>query len=150
MEREGNALDRLASEFKELYEKYSEALESRDLDRALEIGVEIMEDLLEAAQSVVLPAIVNPRVREIAVNILGHHERALAYVKGAREAVRDAPSEYTVKAKERAAETLSAGINSLFGFILGVLVALTDLELTSMPLEGGYPSRSPNDVPRVL
>jgi len=147
---EGSVLDRIALEFKELYERYVEALENDDLDKAIEVGVEIMEDLLNAAENLVLPRITNPHVREITVNILGHHQKALAYVKGAREAVEATPDTYARKAKEKATDTLSAGINSLFGFILGALVTLVDLELSLTPSEGGYPPRDHSNVPRVV
>ncbi len=147
---EGSILDKIALEFKELYEKYTEALENDDLDKAIEVGVAIMEDLLGAAENLVLPRITNPHVREITVNILGHHQKALAYVKGAKEAVERTPDTYAREAKERAADTLSAGINSLFGFILGALVTLVDLELTLAPSEGGYPPKDHSSVPRVV
>ena len=150
MPRADDSLNRLAAEFRELYERYSAAVEKEDFDEAIKVGIEIMEDLLKATESVVLQSLMNPKVREVAVSIIGHHERALAYVKGAKEAVEGAPSEFSQRAKEKVTETLSASINSLFGFLLGVLVVFTDLELSVMPTEGGHGRRSPNDVPRVI
>ena len=145
-----DSLNKLAAEFRELYEKYSAAIEKKDFDEAIRVGIKILEDLLKVAESVVLRSLMNPRVREVAVSIIGHHERALAYVKGAKEAVEGAPLEFSQRAKEKATETLSASINSLFGFLLGILVVFTDLELSVMPTEGGHSRRSLNDVPRVI
>ena len=110
-----------------LYEEYAEAVETGELDKAIEAGIKILEELLEVAKKNVLSAMTTPALREIALNILAHYEQELSYVKGAREAAQSMPAIYAVGVEEKALEVLSRSVNGLFNFVLGALLAIADI-----------------------
>jgi len=112
---------------RELHSKYVEVLEGGDAEKALEIGIEILEELLLLTRRHVLENIANPAVRELAAEVLLHYERNLSFVKGTREALRSSPPLYAAAVAERALETLSSCINGLFNFTVGALLVLADL-----------------------
>ncbi len=112
---------------RELYSKYVEVLEAGDAEKALEVGVEILEQLLLLTRKSVLDSIANPSVKEVAAEILLHYERELSFVKGAREALRSTPPLYAAAVAERALETLSSCINGLFNFAVGALLVIADV-----------------------
>ncbi|MEM1508809.1 MAG: hypothetical protein QXY49_03705 [Thermofilaceae archaeon] len=110
-----------------LYSKYTEAIETGNLDEAIDIGLNVYEELLELVKKNVVPSLSTPSVREIILNVIAHYERELSFVKGAREAVYKMPSIYAISVKEKALETLSYGINGLFNFSIGALLVAADL-----------------------
>lgn len=112
---------------RELYNSYIEVLEMGDVEKALETGVKVLEELLTLTRKNVLESIANPAVKEMAVEILLHYEKELSFVKGAREAVRSMPPLYTTTVADRALETLSSCINGLFNFAVGALLVIADL-----------------------
>jgi len=112
---------------RELYSRYIEVLEGGDAEEALEVGVEILEELLLLTRKHVLESIANPAVKEVAIGVLLHYERELSFVRGAREALRSTPPLYAAAAAEKALETLSSCINGLFNFAVGALLVLADV-----------------------
>jgi len=146
-----NPLEKIAREFKDLYEEFDIALQENEFDKAVRTGIDIMESLLDAVDRYVLPYITSPKVREIAVNIIGHHEKALAYAKGTLEAAQDIPPLYSQTAKEKAANMLSTGISTLFGFILGALIILSGTDpLLDVNEEIERAAGTSNEVPRFI
>ena len=114
---------------RELYNSYIEVLKMGDAEKALETGVKVLEELLILARRNILESIVNPTVKEIAVEILLHYEKELSFIKGAREAVRSMPPLYTATVADRALENLSSCINGLFNFAVGALLVMADVLL---------------------
>ncbi|MCD6356950.1 MAG: hypothetical protein DRJ96_02190 [Thermoprotei archaeon] len=112
---------------KQLYNEYREAVSSGDLDRAVDSGVRVLEELLEVARSWVVARITHPLVREAALDVLAHYERALSFVKGAREAVSGLPPIYSAGVKEEALEVLMSSVNGLFNFVVGALLVVADV-----------------------
>ncbi len=146
-----NPLEKIAREFKDQYEEFDIALQENEFDKAVRTGINIMESLLEAVDQHVLPHITSPRVREIAANIISHHEKALAYAKGTLEAAQDIPPLYSQSAKEKAASMLSTGISTLFGFILGALIVLSGSDpLLDINEEIEGTASTSNEVPRFI
>ena len=110
-----------------MYEDYLTAISSGELDRAIGIGLDILDKLLEVAKDTVLARITAPAAREAALSVLSHHERALSFVRGAQEAVGTLPPLYSIGVKEEVLEVLTSSINGLFSFVLGALVVIADI-----------------------
>ncbi len=132
----------------ELYREYVEAVSKNDYDRALELGSEIVEELLRLAHEYVIPSLTTPLARSVASKIVSHHEKALAFVKGAREAAKSTPVLYSFGVKEKAVEVLTATINGLFSFVMGALIVLSDILAIRRASE--QKREKNNLVPRVL
>lgn len=115
---------------KRLYTEYSEAVSSGDLDRAVDSGVRVLEELLEVARKHVISRVAYPPVREAALDVLSHYERALSFVKGAREAVNGLPPLYSAGVKEAALDVLVSSVNGLFNFVVGALLVVADILAT--------------------
>ena len=122
-----NLIEQINVEIKKLYEQYNTAISSNDYDKALVIGIEIIEKLLNTTDKYVISNLSNPSIKEIAKGIVSYHEKTLAYVKGTREALKTMPLIYSFDAKEKAIESLTTSINGLFSFLLGSLVVLADI-----------------------
>ncbi|OYT31952.1 MAG: hypothetical protein B6U94_01300 [Thermofilum sp. ex4484_79] len=122
-----NLIEQINVEIKKLYKQYNTAISSNDYDKALVIGIEIIEKLLNTTDKYVISNLSNPSIKEIAKGIVSYHEKTLAYVKGTREALKTMPLIYSFDAKEKAIESLTTSINGLFSFLLGSLVVLADI-----------------------
>ena len=142
-----NLIEQINVEIKKLYEQYNTAISSNDYDKALVIGIEIIEKLLNTTDKYVISNLSNPSIKEIAKGIVSYHEKTLAYVKGTREALKTMPLIYSIDAKEKAIESLTTSINGLFSFLLGSLVVLTDI-LSSADSNTQKEDRS--TIPRVV
>ncbi|RLF07718.1 MAG: hypothetical protein DRJ64_02450 [Thermoprotei archaeon] len=142
-----NLIEQINVEIKKLYEQYNTAISSNDYDKALVIGIEIIEKLLNTTDKYVISNLSNPSIKEIAKGIVSYHEKTLAYVKGTREALKTMPLIYSFDAKEKAIESLTTSINGLFSFLLGSLVVLADI-LSSADSNTQKEDRS--TIPRVV
>lgn len=124
-------LEEVNKRIRDMYEKYNEALSNNNYDAALEVGTRMVEELLRIYEEIVMPVLTDPRVREVAREILSFHEQMLAFVRGTREALRNMPVIYSFGAKEKAVEALTSSINGLFNFVLGSLVVLAELRVSA-------------------
>jgi len=135
VEREG--LEHVNDELRAMYEEYLTAISSGELDRAMGIGLSMLDKLLKVAKDTVLTRITTPAAREAALSVLSHHERALSFVRGAQEAVGSLPPVYSIGVKEEVLEVLTSSINGLFSFVLGALVVIADIVAAASTREIG-------------
>lgn len=141
-----NIIEKINSEIRKLYDEYTSAVSSNDLDKAIDLGIYIMEKLLHAAQDYVVATVNTPQIREVAKGIISYHEKMLAFVRGTQEALKSMPLIYSFGAKEKAVEVLSNSINGLFSFLLGALVIIADILSSS----GALAERDKSAMPGVV
>lgn len=121
------------AKLRDLYARYEEVAQQMDFENALEVGLEIFNELLAFVKSNVVSALTNPLIREVALSVLIEYERGLSFVKGAREAFRSAPPLYASSIAEQTLEALNLYLNGLFNFALGALVVMADLSSYASP-----------------
>ncbi len=122
---------------KKFSEEFSHAIESRNYDKAISIGLDTLRDLLKAVRTHILEALSNPEIKSIAEEIIDQHEKTLSYVEGSIEALKFVSPIYAPGEKERLTGLLSASINELFSFLMGSLIVIADALSTTDRRRGG-------------
>jgi len=120
-------LEEFNVKIKRMYSDYSKAIAENKYEHAIEIGVNILKELLRVTREYIISSLRTIEVRKIIEDILAHHEKNLGYVEGIEEAISDLPSLYSYEIRERAITTLSSSIQELFSFVLGALIVIADL-----------------------
>ena len=125
-------IEEFNAKIKKLYADYNRAIAENKYERAIEVGIGILKELLEVARSHVISNLRSIEVRGIVEDILAHHEKNLGYVEGIEEAISELPPLYSYEMRERAITALSSSIQELFSFILGALMVIVDIYSSSV------------------
>jgi len=139
-------IEEFNAKIKKLYADYNRAIAENKYERAIEVGIGILKELLEVARSHVISNLRSIEVRGIVEDILAHHEKNLGYVEGIEEAISELPPLYSYEMRERAITALSSSIQELFSFILGALMVIVDIYSSSVNVRNSNNSDEMNFI----
>lgn len=121
----------LNNKMKDFSKKFTDALEKKDFDKALEIGIDVLTDLTYIAKEDIVGVLSDTYVKGIAEDIVSSYEKTLSYIKGIIDGLKYVSPIYAIGEKERLVHILASAINELFSFIMGALIIVAELSSRS-------------------